>query len=47
LVPVANGQILARLIPRARLVVVRGGGHLFLLQLAPAMASLIADFVTE
>ena len=47
LVPVANGQILARLIPHARLVVVRGGGHLFLLQLAPQMAGVIADFVTE
>ena len=38
LVPVANGQILSRLIPHAHLVVVRGGGHLFLLQLVPAMA---------
>jgi poly(3-hydroxyoctanoate) depolymerase len=47
LVPVANAQILARLIPHARLVVVRGGGHLFLLQLAPQMAGVIADFVTE
>jgi len=47
LVPVANGQILARLIPDARLVVVRGGGHLFLLQLAPEMATLIADFVMD
>ena len=47
LVPVANGQILARLIRDARLVVVRGGGHLFLLQLAPEMATLIADFVME
>ena len=47
LVPVANGQILARLIPHARLVVIRGGGHLFLLQLAPQMAGLIADFVME
>jgi poly(3-hydroxyalkanoate) depolymerase len=47
LVPVANGRILAWLIPQARLVVVRGGGHLFLLQLAPEMATLIADFVME
>ena len=47
LVPVANGQILSRLIPHAHLVVVRGGGHLFLLQLAPAMAGLISDFVAE
>jgi poly(3-hydroxyoctanoate) depolymerase len=47
LVPVANGHILARLIPHTRLVIVRGGGHLFLLQLAPAMADLIADFLAE
>ena len=47
LVPVANGHILARLIPNARLVVLRGGGHLFLLQLAPEMATLISDFVME
>ena len=47
LVPVANGRILARLIPHARLMVVRGGGHLFLLQLPAQMAGVIADFVTE
>lgn len=45
LVPVLNGRILASLIPHARLVVVRGGGHLSLLQLAPAMAGLVADFL--
>ena len=45
LVPVANGRILARLIPHARLVVVRGGGHLFLLQLAPEMAGVISEFL--
>jgi poly(3-hydroxyoctanoate) depolymerase len=47
LVPVANGDILARLIPNARLIIVRGGGHLFLLQSASAMAGLIADFLAE
>jgi poly(3-hydroxyoctanoate) depolymerase len=47
LVPVANGHILARLIPNARIVVVRGGGHLFLMQLAPQMADVVADFITE
>jgi len=47
LVPAANGHILARLIPDARLIVIRGGGHLFLLQLAPQMAGLVADFVTD
>jgi poly(3-hydroxyalkanoate) depolymerase len=45
LVPVVNGHILARLIPHARLVVIRGGGHLSLLQLAPAMADLVSGFV--
>ena len=47
LVPAANGRILARLMPHARLVVVRGGGHLLLLQLAPEMAGLIADFIAQ
>jgi pimeloyl-ACP methyl ester carboxylesterase len=45
--PVANEHILARLIPRARLVVIRGGGHPFLLQLAPSMAAPVADFLTD
>ena len=31
-VPVVNGRILARLIPNARLEIIRGGGHLFLLE---------------
>ena len=45
LVPVVNGRILASLIPGARLVIIRGGGHLSLLQLAPAMADLVSDFL--
>jgi len=45
----ANGHVLAQLIPHARLIVVRGGGHRFLLELelAPGMAGLVADFVAE
>ena len=46
IVPVLNGRILARLIPRARLEVVRGGGHLFLLERPTELAALIAAFLT-
>jgi poly(3-hydroxyalkanoate) depolymerase len=45
IVPVVNGRILARLIPDARLEIVRGGGHLFLLERPGEMAALIADFL--
>lgn len=44
-VPSVNGRILARCIPGARLHVVRGGGHLFLLERPAAMAALVAEFV--
>jgi poly(3-hydroxyoctanoate) depolymerase len=46
IVPLVNGRILARLIPRARLWVVRGGGHLFLLERPAELATLVADFLT-
>ena len=45
IVPSVNGRILARCIPGARLHVVRGGGHLFLLERPSEMATLVADFV--
>jgi poly(3-hydroxyoctanoate) depolymerase len=45
LVPLVNGRILARRIPGARLEVVRGGGHLFLLEEAEAMAGLVSEFL--
>ena len=45
IVPSTNGRILARCIPGARLHVVRGGGHLFLLERPSEMATLVADFV--
>jgi pimeloyl-ACP methyl ester carboxylesterase len=32
IVPLINGRILARCLPRARLHVIVGGGHLFLLE---------------
>lgn len=46
IVPLVNGRILAWRIPRGRLHVVRGGGHLFLLERAGEMAELVARFVT-
>ena len=47
IVPLLNGRILARLIPDARLHVVRGGGHLFLLDRALESAGVIGDFLNE
>jgi pimeloyl-ACP methyl ester carboxylesterase len=46
IVPVANGKLLAGRIPGARLEIVPGGGHLFLLTRPQAMAGLITDFLT-
>ncbi len=45
IVPLVNGRILARRIPNARLHVVRGGGHLFLLERPAETADLVADFL--
>jgi poly(3-hydroxyoctanoate) depolymerase len=45
IVPLINGRILARCIPDARLHVVPGGGHLFLLERPAEMAALIAGFL--
>jgi poly(3-hydroxyalkanoate) depolymerase len=45
IVPVINGRILTRCIPDARLHVVPGGGHLFLLERPAEMAALTADFL--
>jgi poly(3-hydroxyalkanoate) depolymerase len=47
IVPVVNGRILAGLIPDARLQIVRGGGHLFLLERPAEMAALIAGFLAQ
>lgn len=46
IVPLANGRILARLIPRARLEVV-GGGHLFLVSRAAEAIPPIRAFLAE
>jgi poly(3-hydroxyalkanoate) depolymerase len=46
IVPVINGRILARVIPNARLEVIHGGGHLFLLERPAELGALIAKFLT-
>jgi poly(3-hydroxyalkanoate) depolymerase len=47
IVPVVNGRILSALIPRARLEIVPGGGHLFLVSRAAEVAPMIAAFLAE
>jgi poly(3-hydroxyalkanoate) depolymerase len=43
--PAANGRILAQLIPNARLEIIRGGGHLFMLERPDETAVLVDDFL--
>jgi poly(3-hydroxyalkanoate) depolymerase len=45
IVPAVNGRILARIIPNARLEIIRGGGHLFLLERPQEIAALVAEFL--
>jgi poly(3-hydroxyalkanoate) depolymerase len=45
LVPVANARILALLVPKNRLFVVPGGGHLFMLHSIDKVAPVIRDFL--
>ena len=45
IVPPANGRILSRLIPDARLHIVAGGGHLFLLEQPAEVAALVTAFL--
>jgi poly(3-hydroxyoctanoate) depolymerase len=40
-----SGRILARLIPPARLHVIHGGGHLFILERPAEVAELVAQFL--
>jgi poly(3-hydroxyoctanoate) depolymerase len=47
IVPLANGRILARLIPDARLHVIRGGGHLFALEQPAAIAEKVSEFLAS
>jgi poly(3-hydroxyoctanoate) depolymerase len=45
--PLVNHRIIAALVPRARLHIVRGGGHLVLLDSAPEIAPVITSFLRE
>jgi poly(3-hydroxyalkanoate) depolymerase len=47
IVPVLNGRILARLMPHARLEVITGGGHLFLLEEAERSAAVVREFLAH
>ena len=47
IVPMCNARLLASRIPGARLEVIRGGGHLFLLDSLDHAAPLIAQFLGE
>jgi poly(3-hydroxyoctanoate) depolymerase len=47
IIPVLNGRILAHCIPNAELHVVRGGGHLFLLEKPAETADLVATFLRQ
>jgi poly(3-hydroxyalkanoate) depolymerase len=46
-IPLANAKLLARLIPNARLHVVEGGGHAFLLDEPESVTGLIEAFLSE
>lgn len=45
IVPLANGKMLAQLIPNARLEVFEGGGHLFLLTHADESVEMLREFL--
>lgn len=47
IVPAVNGRILDRFIPDARLHIVPGGGHLFILERPAEIADLVTDFLHE
>ena len=47
IIPVLNGRILAKLMPHARLEVITGGGHLFLLEEAERSAALVREFLAQ
>ncbi len=45
IVPLVNGKILARAMPNARLQIIEGGGHLFLLTHADESVAALRDFL--
>jgi poly(3-hydroxyalkanoate) depolymerase len=47
IVRLVNGRIMAALLPESRLHVVRGGGHLFLLDQSDETAGLVDDFLSS
>lgn len=47
IVPLVNGKFLTALLPNARLEVIEGGGHLFLVSKASQAAPKIRDFLDE
>jgi pimeloyl-ACP methyl ester carboxylesterase len=47
IIPLANGRILASRMPHARLEVITGGGHLFLLEEAERSAALVRGFLAH
>ena len=47
IIRVVNGRILAGLLPNGRLHIIRGGGHLFLIDQAKESAALIRKFLSE
>jgi poly(3-hydroxyoctanoate) depolymerase len=47
IVPLVNARVVARRLPQARLHVLKGGGHLLLLDSATEVLPTITDFLTE
>lgn len=47
IVPVINGKILSSLIPNARLEIIPGGGHLFLVSQAKSVVPMMKAFLSE
>jgi poly(3-hydroxyalkanoate) depolymerase len=45
IVPTINGRILAKMIPNARLEIIHGGGHLFVLDRPTEIAAVVAEFL--